>query len=197
MMPADPSKLLTAFAPPNDELLALARLDAPESGPESLDRTRIMPPPLPEMGPGAPDWMRAARAMADSFERCIQRGTVDPTEQAAIERAWMAWTMGGITPRHVLRVIKLVSHAHRAVVTSPPSRVAAVIEDCATLVYNGLPSSVRSNVPYDRVRGVVWKLSQTGDPWIAIVESTVELLGWKDYAQSHAASILRAIIDRE
>jgi len=196
MLPSDPSHWLTAYAPPTDELLALARLEpGPESGPESLDRTQLIPP-LPSMGPDAPDWMRAARAMADGFERCIQRGTVDPLEQAAIERAWLSWTMGGITASHVLRVIKLVSHSHRWLATMPPTRSQVqVIEDCTVLVHNGLPTSVRSTVPVERVRGVIWRLSQTVDPWIAIVEGTVELLGWKDYAQAHAASILRAIID--
>ncbi len=32
------------------------------------------------------------------------------------------------------------------------------------------------------------------DPWVAIVESTADLLGWKDYARVHAAYVIREVI---
>ena len=31
---------------------------------------------------------------------------------------------------------------------------------------------------------------------LAVVEGTCELLGWKDYARSHAASVIRAVIEK-
>jgi hypothetical protein len=195
MMPQDPSNLLTAYAPPSQDLLELARVEVPDSGgPDSLRQTTVQ---LPPMAPNTPEWVRAARAMADAFEQCIERGEVDPLERAAIERAWFAWTMGGVTPRQVMRVMRLVSHAHRGLTETHRDRLHLAIEDAALLLYNGLPSVVRSTVPLDRVRRIVQGLTQQADAWIAVVEGTVELLGWKDFAQAHAASILRNVIDRE
>ena len=197
VLPADPSNLMTAYAPPNEELLELARYEIPESsGAESL-RGRSQTVPLAAMQGDAPEWMRAARAMSNAFDACIQRGEADAFERAAIERAWYAYTMGGVSPRQVMRVVRLVGHAHGAIAKTPPDRLHMAIEDCALLIYNGLPSIVRSTVPYDRVRRVVHYLSQQPNAWVAIVEGSVELLGWKDAAQSHAASILRSIIDKE
>jgi hypothetical protein len=195
MLPRDPSHLLTAYAPPSQDLLELARLEAPDSGgPESLKQTTLH---LPPMAPDTPEWTRAARAMADAFEQCIERGEVDPLEKAAIERAWFAWTMGGVTPRQVMKVMRLVSHAHRGLFETHRDRLHIAVEDAAVLLFNGLPSVVRSTVPLDRVRRIVQGLTQQPDAWIAVVEGTVELLGWKDFAQAHAASILRNVIDHE
>lgn len=197
VLPADPSSLMTAYSPPSEELLELARYQPPDSGAADSLRGRPATIPLPAMGADAPEWMRAARAMVNAFEACIQRGEVDAFERAAIERAWYAYTMGGVSPRQVMRVVRLVGHAHGALALTPPERLHLAVEDCALLIYNGLPSIVRSTVPYDRVRRVVHNLSEQPDAWVAIVEGSVELLGWKDTAQAHAASILRAIIDKE
>lgn len=197
VLPADPSNLMTAYAPPNEELLELARYQPPDSGGAESMRGRAPAMPLPPMTGDAPEWIRAARAMVNAFEACIQRGEADAFERAAIERAWYAYTMGGVSPRQVMRVVRLVGHAHNALSRTTPDRLHVAIEDCALLIYNGLPSIVRSTVPYDRVRRVVHQLSQQPNAWVAIVEGSVELLGWKDAAQAHAASILRSIIDKE
>jgi hypothetical protein len=196
ILPADPSNLLTAYAPPSEDLLDLARLQPPDSGAESL-RGKSPGFPLASMPGDAPEWVRAARAMANAFEACIQRGEADAFERAAIERAWYAYTMGGVSPRQVMRVVRLVSHAHNALAHTPPDRLQVAVQDCALLIYNGLPSIVRSTVPFDRVRRIVQGLSEQPNAWVAIVEGSVEILGWKDAAQSHAASILRSIIDKE
>ncbi len=196
VLPADPSHLLTAYAPPSEELLDLARYVPPDSSADSpRPKTALMP--LPPMQGEAPEWMRAARAMANAFEACVARGEADAFERAAIERAWYAYTMGGVSPRQVMRVVRLVGHAQNALAKTPPDRLHVAVEDCAMLVYNGLPSIVRSTVPYDRVRRVMSTLSQQPNAWVGIVEGSVELLGWKDAAQAHAASILRSIIDKE
>lgn len=185
---------MTAYAPPSEDLLELARYQPPDSAGESIrGKTAIIPLPPGE----SPEWMRAARAMVNAFEACIQRGEADTFERAAIERAWYAYTMGGVSPRQVMRVVRLVVHAHNALAQTPPERQHLAVEDCALLIYNGLPSVVRSTVPYDRVRRVVQSLSQQPNAWVGIVEGSVELLGWKDAAQAHAASILRSIIDKE
>lgn len=195
-LPSDPRSSMTAYAPPSEDLLALARYDSPESGSESR-RARSATVPLADMDGAAPEWMRAAKAMTNAFEACIERGEADPFERAAIERAWYAYTMGGVSPRQVMRVVRLVGHAQSALANTPPERLRQAVEDCSVLIYNGLPSIVRSTVPFDRVRRIVNSLSEQSNAWVGIVEGSVELLGWKDAAQAHAASILRSIIDQE
>ena len=195
-LPADPANLMTAYAPPSEDLLELARYESPDSGSESR-RARSATMPLAAMEGAAPEWMRAAKAMANAFEACIERGEADAFERAAIERAWYAYTMGGVSPRQVMRVVRLVGHAQSALARTPPERLRQAVEDCSVLIYNGLPSIVRSTVPFDRVRRVVHSLGEQPNAWVGIVEGSVELLGWKDAAQAHAASILRSIIDQE
>jgi hypothetical protein len=42
----------------------------------------------------------------------------------------------------------------------------------------------------------VGKLQDQPDAWGAIVEGTADIAGWKDYARIHAASVLRAAIEK-
>ena len=60
----------------------------------------------------------------------------------------------------------------------------------------GLPRKVRERMPLERVVVAVRKLREQADPWAGIVEGTADLAGWKDYARIHAASVLRAVIEK-
>jgi hypothetical protein len=51
-------------------------------------------------------------------------------------------------------------------------------------------------MPQQRVALVVEMLDQATSPWPAIVEGTADLLGWKDYARSHAAAVIRSVLER-
>jgi hypothetical protein len=51
-------------------------------------------------------------------------------------------------------------------------------------------------MPFERALYIVRKLHDEADHWAAIVDGTAELLGWKDYARVHAASVVRAVIER-
>jgi hypothetical protein len=51
-------------------------------------------------------------------------------------------------------------------------------------------------MPFERALYIVRKLHDEADHWVAIVDGTAELLGWKDYARVHAASVVRAVIER-
>jgi hypothetical protein len=84
-LPVDPRQTLSHYAPPSEEI---ARLGSDEELPpettEQVEReARNLRESLPPM---APEWMRAARALADWLELRIARGMVDPGEQAAIAR---------------------------------------------------------------------------------------------------------------
>src|SRR6187401_497981 len=78
--PADPERTVTDFEPPAADLVALEK--APEP-PDSEDlriqgEVRRMRESLP---PTAPEWMRAARALADWLEVRIKRGQIAPVEE--------------------------------------------------------------------------------------------------------------------
>lgn len=194
----DPTQIVTAYAPPAEELVALsARADVPESsdpgGVPSQSPANRAYAALPSE---APEWMRAARVMADALEECIRRGNVDPLEQAAIERAWYSWTLGGATPRQVLKVAHLVRRAHDAIRRSSRAGYETTLRDCAEVLHANLPLAVRHTVPFERAVWVVRNLREEGDPWGAVVEGTAELLGWKDYARVHAAYVISAVIQQ-
>jgi hypothetical protein len=192
--PADPQQAVSQYAPPSSDLQALVqRVDLPESSESVPSRTRDLRGPLP---PGSPDWMRAARTLADALEACIALGRVDPVKHAAIARAWAAWALGGARPEDVLKVAHLVSRAHRAIRETQRAQLDVAYRDCADVLYSGLPSMIRQRMPFERVMLVVRELRYQADAWAAVVEGTSELLGWKDYARTHAASVIRAVIEQ-
>jgi hypothetical protein len=198
-LPADPQNALTRLAPPPETLIALsAREESPESishrGPPSMPHAARVFSALPDE---APEWMRAARVLADSLEDCIRNGHVDELEQAAIERAWYAWTLGGATPRHVLKTAHLVRRAHEAVQSPKFFNSEKTLRECAEVLHANLPLPVRQTLPFERVVWVVRLLHAQPDPWVGIVEGTAELLGWKDYARVHASNVIRSVIQQK
>jgi len=192
---ADPTLVVSQYAPPCADLQALA--NRAEIAPASADATSSVPrPPRQTLPPGAPEWMRAARTLANALEESIATGSIDPVQHAAVARAWAAYALGGVKPRHVLRVAHLVSRAHRAIRETQRDQLDIACRDCADILFRGLPSEVRSRMPFERVMLLVRGLRHEADAWAAVVEGTCELLGWKDYARSHAASVIRAVIEQ-
>jgi hypothetical protein len=198
-LPVDPTNALTRFAPPTEALIELsAREEFPDSrepgGPPSMPFAAKAFSALPD---DAPEWMRAARVLADSLEECIRSGNVDDLEQAAIERAWYAWTLGGATPRHVLKTAHLVRRAHEALQAHQQQMTERFVRDCAEVMHANLPAAVRQTLPFERVVWVAHLLRAQADPWVAVVEGTAELLGWKDYARVHASNVIRSVIQQK
>lgn len=191
----DPDQAVTAFAPPTEDLVELsarADLDSPESLAQSSGKAPMPHVPLPA---DAPEWMRAARVLAESLEAAIARGQVDDLEQAAIVRAWDAWSLNGVRQSAVLKVARLVRRAHEVLRKSHhPSE--DVIRSCAEIIYNNLPPRQRQALPFERAVHVVRGLAHQPDPWVAIVEGSVELLGWSDGCRAHAAYVIRCAIHR-
>jgi hypothetical protein len=194
--PADPQQSLSSSSPGETELAALDQQDefndTPDSRRKSTRRARESLPPL------SPEWMRAARALADWLEERIKSGSVDAVEQAAIARTWAAWSMSGASEAHILRVAHLVGRAHGAIRGTPrqDNQLQAAYHACAGVLHSSLPTTIRERMPFERALFVVRKLHDEADHWAAIVDGTAELLGWKDYARVHAAAALRAMIER-
>jgi hypothetical protein len=132
-----------------------------------------------------------------SLKELLDAGEVDSMQHAAIARAWAAWSLGGVGETHILRVAHLVTRAHTAIhQASAEQTMEAAIEACASVLHIGLPSAIRQRMPFERTVLVVRELQRQPDQWSGVVEGTAELLGWKDYARVHAASVLRAVIEQ-
>jgi hypothetical protein len=195
--PADPQQSLSLYAPPSEQLTRLAyEGNLPPETTEQLEaEARQLRESLP---PTAPEWMRAARSLANWLEARIATGRVEPTEQAAIARTWAAFALGGSTDPQILRVAHLVRRAHVAVRELPrDDRLPIALRAAASVLHTGLPARLRGRMPIERAVQTVRLLCDEADSWAAIVEGTAELLGWKDYARVHAASVIRAVIERD
>jgi hypothetical protein len=175
--------------------LALETSPEPPDPSERIAReVRQMRESLP---PGAPEWMQAARALADWLELRIKRGQVEPVEEAAIARSWAAFSLGGLTNQEILKIARVVQRAHAAIRETPrgAAELQVAIHACAGVLYGGLPRSVRERMPLERVVATVRRLREQADAWAAMVEGTSDIAGWKDYARIHAASVIRAVVE--
>jgi hypothetical protein len=196
--PAHPATTLHQLAPPSSDLAALAGRAAPPSETfKQAERARKrLVSGSPE--PDEPEWRRAARALADWLDARIAQGSVEPVEQAAIARAWAAFCLGGVTEPQILRVAHIVQRAHAAIRESPRGHqdLQAAFHAAAGVLHAGLPTAIKARMPLERVVYVVRRLREEADAWTAIVQGTTELLGWTDYARVHAATAIRAVLER-
>ena len=195
--PADPAQAMADLAPPSEELQAWAGSDVPPvpsaAFEEAERRLRDSVPP----SSAAPDWARAAQALSQELGRLLAQGSVTPSEQAAIARAWVAWALGGVPESHVLRVAHLVSRCHAAIrrLSQSGPELHASLRAAAGVLHSRMPTTLRERMPLGRVVFVVYQLREMTDPWAAVVEGTAELVGWKDYARAHAAAAIRMIME--
>ena len=195
--PAHPATTVHQLAPPSSDLAALAGRGVPPSEvakhPER-ERNRLAGSTAPE----DPEWRRAAHALADWLRARLEHASIEPVEQAAIARAWSAFCLGGVTEPQILRVAHIVQRAHTAIRESPRGQhdLQAAFQAAAGVLHAGLPTAIKQRMPLDRVVYVVRKLREEADAWSAIVQGTTELLGWTDYARVHAATAIRAVLER-
>jgi hypothetical protein len=190
--PADAERTVTDFEPPASDLEALhSAAEPPDSTERIQQEVRRLRESLP---PAAPDWMRAARSLADWLEIRLKRGHVAPVEEAAIARTWAAFSLGGVTEQEIFKIARVVQRAHTAI-RGARGDLQVAVTACAGVLYGGLPRKVRERMPLERVATSVRKLHQQPDAWAAIVEGVADLAGWKDYGRIHAASVVRAVIE--
>jgi hypothetical protein len=194
--PAHPATTVHQLAPPSADLAALAgRPPLSEAGKASERHQQKLAGASQEE---APEWLRAASALGAWLEERIARGSVEPVEQAAIARAWAAFCLGGATEPQILRVAHIVQRAHAAIRESPRGQqdLQAAFHAAAGVLHAALPAAIRQRMPLERVVYVVRRLREEADGWTAIVQGTTELLGWNDYARVHAATAIRAVLER-
>lgn len=196
--PADVHRTFTDFEPPASDLQALET--APDDSESEEERVKQEVRRMRQsLAPSAPEWMRAARALADWLETRIKLGKIAPVEEAKLARTWAAFALGGLTERHILQMAKVVQRAHTAIREAPESTrgLEQAISACAGVLYAGLPRPVRERMPLERVIAAVSALRHEADPWAAIVEGVSDIAGWRDYARIHAASIIRTVVEAQ
>lgn len=194
--PVDPKFAVTPFRPDRADLETLERReDLPETTSGAEEANQRLRESLP---PPAPEWARAAGALIKWLQERVERGSLDAADEAVIARTWAAFSLGGASEPQLLRVAHLVSRAHTAIRETHRASgdLQAAIRDCAGVLHSGLPRAIRERMPPERAASVVRKLRGEADGWAAVVDGTSELLGWKDYSRLHAASAIRAAIER-
>ena len=195
--PEDPRLNVTPFRPNTGELEALEqREDLPETPSQAeLEQRRILDSIPPS---GEEEGIRAARALIAWLSERVERGHLYPIERATIARTWLAFSLGGTSVPQILRVAHLVSRAHSAIRATPRGEreLQAALVDCARVLHAGLPAPIRERMPLERALQVVRKLRNEPDAWPAVVDGASDLLGWIDYARSHAAATLRTALEQ-
>jgi hypothetical protein len=190
---------MSSYTPQTGVLRELSELpNVPESSGDEAETAKKLRDSLP---PPAADWMRAAQALVSQLSALLAGGLeISPEQETQIARAWAAWSMGGASEAHVLRVAHLVMRAHSALQAVQPEQVEQLNSahlGAARVLQAGLPSAIRAAMPFERVLLVVRQIYTTPDPWAAIVQGTTQLLGWTDYACIHAAAVIRTAIERD
>jgi hypothetical protein len=157
---------------------------ASQSGAES-------PAPLPAT---APEWARAGRKMSESIEQAIRMGTASPELIRTILRASAAWHLGGHSVKSIARVAQMVDRSYQAINNSSPDAREVVRADCATLVFNALPTAIREQVSEEHVSIVLTACCSHVDRQMARTLATQRLLGWEDLALAWAIDTIESIL---
>ena len=138
--------------------------------------------------------MLRARRMSLALEEAIRDGQPTPSFEACIERAWAAWELDGSADKQIARVARLVDKAHTAIRETPASVVENAYNECAQVLWAGLPRHVKAKQEFASVLLIVRELRSEADSWAAVVDATSKLLGWAQAAKAHAAHSVRVAI---
>ncbi len=158
---------------------------------------RTLPPPPPaadDLAPPegrAPNWMAHGRALAAALDEALHSNATPPHLQAAIERAFGAWHLDGVSPRQIAQVAHLSRRAYEAIRATSRSGLEPAYTDCARVLHLGLPSAIRKRVPIEVVTEAVRTMRREADRWVAVVEATMLFVGWTDANRARAAEAIR------
>ncbi len=152
-------------------------------------------PDLGKLAEDAPSWMKRARRMVSALEKAIAEGEKNPVQLAAIDRAWSAFELGGVSDEHIVLVSHLCERTHRAIRERFAGPAEAAYLACGEILYAGMPRSIRRNLELGEVVGLVRNMRREADSWAAVVATTSVLLRWDHRARSQAAHAIRVAVD--
>ncbi len=162
-------------------------------------RTPSLGQELPEFeelpGDAAP-WRKRARRLVLALEHAVSGGKVEPSEMAALERAWSAYELG-VSDETIATVAHLCERAHSAINHRLQTPAREAFASCADVLYAGLPRSVRKHIDRGELTYVVEQMRAEPDPWPAVVDATARILRWDVLARQHAGEAVRAALARE
>ena len=153
---------------------------------------------LPDIGVlpiDAPSWMKRARRLVAALESTIHADEPALVEIAAIERAWSAFELGGVSDAQIVKVSHLCERAHSAIRERFKVSADDTYRSCADVLLAGLLREVQRHLELDEVVVIVRKMRAEADAWVAVVEATACLLKWDQRATSQAAHAIRVAID--
>ncbi len=148
--------------------------------------------PLPGDAPG---WTRRAGRLIAALEDAIATGGSDSAQVAAIERAWYAFEMGGVSDKEISKVAHVCERAHSALQRKMNGPISDAYSACAHVLHAGLPTKLRRQIQEEDVLEIVKDLRRTVDPWTAVVVATSHLLGWDVHWREHAAHAIRTALE--
>lgn len=154
-----------------------------------------IPPDLSQLPSGAPSWMKRARRLVVALENAIDHGEPEPHMIAAIERAWAAFELGGVSDAEVARVAHLCTRAHSALQERLRISAHEAYLDSAQVIHHGLPTSLKRKVTVDQLIDVTKGLRRNPEVWPAVVEASAKILGWQGRALEQAAHAIRVAIE--
>jgi hypothetical protein len=132
--------------------------------------------------------------MSLALEEAIRGGQPPPALEACIERAWAAWELDGSADKQIARIARLVDKAHTAIRETPAARLESAYNECAQVLWAGLPRHVKTKQEFATVLLILRELRSEADPWAAVVDATSKILGWSQAARAHAAHAVRVSI---
>lgn len=153
------------------------------------------PPDLSQLPSGAPSWMKRARRLVVALESAIDQGVPEPHTTAAIERAWAAFELGGVSDAEIARVAHLCTRAHAALQERLRISAHEAYLDAAQVIHHGLPTALKKKTSLDQLVAVTKDLRRNPEVWSAVVEATAKILGWQARALEQAAHAIRVAIE--
>lgn len=181
--------------PPKQDTLRPSRAPRGTRTPAPGTALRIpMHDPLPIEGAG---WTRRAGRLIAALEDALARGEQDPSQVAAIERAWFAYEMGGASDQEIAKIAHVCERAHGALQGKMSGPIQDAYLACAHVLHAGLPTKVRRRVSEAEVLEIVKEMRRTVDPWQAVVMATSRILDWDVHWREHAAQAVRTALEAE
>jgi hypothetical protein len=181
----------------------MGKVDVSRSDPPPPKRTLPLGTVDPrDVGSTATDGAGHARALIAELEQAIASEDEGSAQFARIERAWSAWSLGGMSDETIQHVAHLVARAYEALHEAPrrkPSRKSSGLaaSSCAHVLHNGLPPAVKSRVDFSDVLAIVHELERAIEQWPAVIKATAELLGWNRAALAHAGRAIKGALSKK
>ena len=144
---------------------------------------------------GATSWTLKARALSSALEEALRAGHASARTQGCVDRAYAAWSLDSVSAPTIARVAHLARRAHEAIRSTSRAALEAAYTDGARVLHMGLPSAIRRRIPLEVAVDLVRNMRREADSWVAVVESTMRLVGWTDAARTRSAEAIRQALE--